>query len=143
MKYIKLFEEFEDKSILDSDFIINTLNDIKKQAFHTKSGRDGQIEFKWNPKNLQLTIKVKPEEVYSRFGLSKEKSEEDLENDMPMFSERISWMLSEATKRIQEEGISLESGDDTSFGRTGFHYIRRINFRDEKEFLYQLLVKHR
>jgi hypothetical protein len=139
MKHIKLFEAFEDKSILDSDFIVDTLNDIKKEAFSGKTRHD-QIEFKWDPKNLQLTIKVKPEEAYSRSGLSKERAEEDLENDMPMFSERISRMLSEATKRIQEEGISLESGDDTSWGRTGFRYIRRTNFSDEKELLYQLLV---
>ena len=139
MKYIKLFEEFEDKSILDSDFIINTLNDIKKQAFPT-SGRDGQIGFKWESKNLQLTIEVKPEEEHSRFGLSKEVSEEELKDNIPMFGEKIASILTEATKRIEEKGISLEEGDDTSHGRSGFKLLSINKFSDLYLMRYLLLV---
>lgn len=135
MRYLKLFEEFEDKSILDSDFIVNTLNDLKKEAFadnptyHHKGDNKiyekpcpthEQLTFKWNPKNLMLTIEIKPEREYSYFGLSKEKAQQNLKDDMPMFDERIDWILSEATKRIKEKGITLEEGDDSSHGRSGF-----------------------
>jgi len=33
MRYLKLYEDFEAKAILESDFIINTLNYLKKGAF--------------------------------------------------------------------------------------------------------------
>ncbi len=154
MKYLKLFESF-DKSILDSDFIINTLNDIKKEAFHKNptymDERDNkiyskpnpthdQIGFKWDSKNLQLTIELKPEEEYSRFSLSKEVAEEELKDNMPMFGERISYILSKATKRIEEKGISLEKGDDSSHGRTGFKLLSTNKFSDVIEMRYLLLV---
>ena len=165
MKHIKLFENFQlkaynlisqkDKNILDSDFIINTLNDIKKEAFHKnptyKDTRDDkiyskpnpthdQIGFKWNSKNIQLTIEVKPEEEYSRFGLSKEVAEEELKDNMPMFGDRISYILSEATKRIEEKGISLEEGDDSSHGKSGFKLLSTHKFSDVIEMRYLLLV---
>ena len=157
MKHIKLFENFtqNDKNILDSDFIITTLNDIKKEAFHKnptyKDTKDDkiyskpkpthdQIGFKWDSKNLQLTIEVKPEKEYSRFGLSKEVAEEELKDNMPMFGDRISYILSEATKKIKEKGISLEKGDDSSHDRSGFKLLSTHKFSGVIEMRYLLLV---
>lgn len=135
MRYLKLYEDFEAKGILESDFIINTLNDLKKKAFDAnKTYQDEennkiykkpyqtheQLTFKWDPKDLMLTIEIKPEREYSYFGLSKEKAQQNLKDNMPMFYERISWILSEATKIIEEKGVTLGEGDDSSHGRTGF-----------------------
>jgi hypothetical protein len=152
MKHIKLFEAFEGKNILDSDFIVNTLNDIKKEAFPKiqtyydtrdkkiypkKNPTHERIEFEWDPKKLQLTVEIKPEEAYSRFGLSKEEARQNLEDDMPMFGESMSWILREATKRIEEKGIPLERGDDTS---SGFKLISTYKFSDMIKKRYLLLV---
>ena len=153
MKHIKLFEYFEDKSILDSDFIVNTLNDIKKEAFAKNptyyDTRDKkiypkenptheQVEFEWDSKNLQLTVEIKPEKAYSRFGLSEEEARKNLEDDMPMFGEAMDRILREATKRIEEKGITLgrRRGDSSN----GFEWISEDRFSDLIEKRYLLLV---
>ena len=155
MRYLKLYEDFEAKGILESDFIINTLNDLKKGAFkanptyyHEGDNKiyekpyqtQEQLTFKWNPKNLMLTIEIKPEKEYSYFGLSKEKAQQNLKDDMPMFYERISWILSEATKIIEEKGVTLGEGDDSSHGRSGFEKKGSNIFDDMIIMNYLLLV---